>query len=170
MAGVCHQYHEDDNYTCGRNDKHKETELSSIAECSLVWYVEAMTNQEFGSPREAFDMCPTHPLGRALRLLGDVPTLMIVCILLHGTKRFGEVRTAMGEVSPKTISQRLKILEELGVVSRQAYAEIPPRVEYSLTEKGCALHDIIVAIQRFGDQHLADTPAMLPSAAEAGRA
>lgn len=106
-----------------------------------------------------YDLCPTHPTGRALRLLGDTPTLMIICTLLRGTLRFGEVRLALAEVSPKTISQRLKLLEESGMVRREAFAEVPPRVEYQLTETGQALADIIEAIKRFGERYLADGAA-----------
>ena len=87
--------------------------------------------------------CEPHPMGRALRLLGDTWTLMIVHNLLGGTKRYGELLEALGNVSPKTVSQRLKLLEETGFVQRQAFAEIPPRVEYSLTAKGRALVDIM---------------------------
>lgn len=126
-----------------------------------------MNDVELVPPIEPFDTCATHPLGRALRLLGDVPTLMIVCALLPGTRRFGELRTALGAVSPKTISHRLKMLEELNMVRRQAFAEIPPRVEYRLTEKGFALMDIITAIQRFGENHLADDASPLPPPAQA---
>lgn len=93
-------------------------------------------------------------MGRALRLLGDVPTLLIICTLLHRTHRFGELRTAVGDVSPKTVSQRLRLLEEHGFVAREAFAEIPPRVEYHLTEKGRALADIMTAIQQFGERYL----------------
>src|SRR5713226_136685 len=85
------------------------------------------------------ETCATHPVRRALCLLGDVWTLLIVYTLLSGTKRFGELLTAMGNVSPKTVSQRLKMLEEIGFVQRQAFLEIPPRVEYRLTQKGLAL-------------------------------
>lgn len=94
-------------------------------------------------------------MGRAMRLIGDVWTLMIVHNLLDGQKRFGELLDAMGNVSPKTVSQRLKMLEEIGFVERRAFAEIPPRVEYHLTEKGLALVDIMKAIQKFAEQHLA---------------
>ena len=58
--------------------------------------------------------CATHPVGRAFRLLGDLSTLLIVNTLMTGTRRFGEVLEAVGNVSPKTVSQRLKMLEELG--------------------------------------------------------
>lgn len=91
---------------------------------------------------------------RAIQLLGDMWTLMIVYQLLNGERRFGELLDSMGQVSPRTVSQRLKMLEECGFVHRQAFAEIPPRVEYRLTEKGLALADIIKAIGEFAEQHL----------------
>jgi DNA-binding HxlR family transcriptional regulator len=96
-------------------------------------------------------------MGRAIRLIGDMWTLLIVYNLLNGTKRFGELLDAMGNVSPKTLSQRLKMLEEIGFVERLAYAEIPPRVEYRLTEKGLALVDIMKAIGQFAEQYLTDS-------------
>ncbi len=110
------------------------------------------------------ETCATHPVGRALRLLGDMWTLIIVYTLLSGTKRFGELLEAMGNVSPKTVSQRLKMLEEIGFVQRQAFAEIPPRVEYCLTEKGLALVDIMEAIKQFGQRYLSDIEPPLPDA------
>jgi DNA-binding HxlR family transcriptional regulator len=102
------------------------------------------------------ETCASQPLGRAMRLLGDVLTLIIVYTLLQGTKRFGELLEAVGNASPRTISQRLKMLEQMGFVQRQAFLEIPPRVEYSLTEKGMALVDIMEAIKRFGEQYLSE--------------
>lgn len=102
------------------------------------------------------ETCATRPIGRALRMLGDTPTLLIIYTLLNGTRRFGELRTAMGDISPKTLAQRLRLLEAHGFVLRQAYAEIPPRVEYHLTEKGYALADIMAAIRDFGERYLTD--------------
>jgi DNA-binding HxlR family transcriptional regulator len=112
---------------------------------------------------EQLEACATHPMGRALRLLGDAPTLLIIFTLLHGTRRFGALRVAMADVSPKTIAQRLRLLEDLGFVRRRAFAEVPPRVEYDLTEKGLALADIIEAIQEFGERYLADEAAIPPA-------
>lgn len=106
----------------------------------------------------AANPCLEGPAGRAVRLLGDVWTLMIVYALMSGTKRFGELLETMSNVSPKTVSQRLKKLEEIGFVQRQAYAEIPPRVEYSLTERGLALADILGTIRRFGELYMSDLP------------
>jgi DNA-binding HxlR family transcriptional regulator len=106
---------------------------------------------------EQLEICETHPMGRAIRLLGDTWTLMIVYTLLNGPKRFGELLDAMGNISPKTLSQRLKMLEEISFVDRLAFAEIPPRVEYSLTDKGLALVDVIKAIDQFAMRYLVDS-------------
>lgn len=116
-------------------------------------------------PDEQAQTCGQQALERALRLLGDMWTLMIIHTLLSGTKRFGELLDAMGSVSPKTVSQRLKMLEEMGFVQRQAFAEIPPRVEYRLTEKGLALADILKAIEQFGARYLSDVEPPVPSSA-----
>jgi len=91
-----------------------------------------------------------------MQLLGDVWTLKIIYTLLTGTRRFGEILDVMGNVSPKTVSNRLKMLEEIKFVQRQAFAEIPPRVEYRLTERGRALVDIMEAINQFGERYLSD--------------
>ncbi len=109
-----------------------------------------------GTEELACDKAPhVLSMNRAISLLGDRWTLFIVYNLLSGPKRFGELLT-MGNVSPKTVSQRLKMLEKIGFVERHAFAEIPPRVEYHLTEKGQALVDIMQAISQFGDRYLAD--------------
>ncbi|HLZ80782.1 MAG TPA: helix-turn-helix domain-containing protein [Ktedonobacteraceae bacterium] len=120
------------------------------------------TNNQSQTP-EPSEICASQPLGRAMRLLGDAWTLMIVYTLLTGTKRFGELLEAIGNVSPKTVSQRLKMLEEIGFVQRQAYLEIPPRVEYRLTEKGLALVDIMEAIKQFGQRYLSTVETIPPS-------
>ena len=121
-----------------------------------------MSKPTHAQTTEQLETCATHPVGRALRLLGDVWTLLIVYTLLSGTKRFGELLAAMGNVSSKTVSQRLKMLEEIGFVQRQAFLEIPPRVEYRLTEKGLALVDIMEAIKQFGQRYLSEAVPLPP--------
>jgi DNA-binding HxlR family transcriptional regulator len=103
-------------------------------------------------------------MGRAIRLLGDVWILLIVINLLRGPKRFNELRDLMGHVSPKTLSQRLKVLEEIQFVERRAFLEIPPRVEYRLTQKGLALGEVIGAIELFAQQNLAYVEPLAPGA------
>ena len=120
-----------------------------------MWYAVGMSTIETPTTR-ASETCATRPIGRALRMLGDTPTLLIIYTLLNGTRRFGELRTEMGDISPKTLAQRLRLLDKHGFVLRQAYAEIPPRVEYHLTEKGYALADIMAAIKDFGERYLTD--------------
>jgi DNA-binding HxlR family transcriptional regulator len=123
-----------------------------------------MSKPTHAQTTEQLETCATHPVGRALRLLGDAWTLLIVYTLLSGTKRFGELLVALGNVSPKTVSQRLKMLEKIGFVQRQAFLEIPPRVEYRLTEKGLALVDIMEAIKQFGERYLSDVDSPTPDA------
>ncbi|HEX6483368.1 MAG TPA: helix-turn-helix domain-containing protein [Ktedonobacteraceae bacterium] len=98
-------------------------------------------------------------MANTIRLIADMWTLLIVYSLMNGSKRFGELLEALGNISPKTLSQRLKLLEEARFVERHAYMEIPPRVEYTLTEKGRALMGIIEAIRDFGMRYLSDVEA-----------
>jgi len=102
------------------------------------------------------EACAHNPMGRAIRLIGDVWVLLIVINLLRGPKRFNELRELMGHVSPKTLSQRLKMLEEIQFVERRAFMEIPPRVEYHLTTKGQALGRVIEALEQFALENLAN--------------
>jgi DNA-binding HxlR family transcriptional regulator len=94
------------------------------------------------------------PIARTANLVGDAWTILIVRDLMGGSRRFGQLQDSLGNVSPKTLSHRLKMLEHADILTRQAYAEIPPRVEYALTEKGHALLHIIEAMREFGQQYL----------------
>ena len=73
--------------------------------------------------------------------------------LLGGTKRFTELRRSLAGISPKTLTDRMRGLEEHGVVVRRIYAEVPPRVEYSLTTAGRTLEPVLVALSRWGRAH-----------------
>lgn len=101
-----------------------------------------------------FDLNQPCPIARTAELVGDTWTILIVRDLMSGVRRFGQLQESLGHVSPKTLSQRLKLLEGAGIVKRHAYAEIPPRVEYALTTKGQALSHIIEAMKEFGEQYL----------------
>lgn len=102
------------------------------------------------------EVASTCPIERTAHLLGDSWTILIVRDLMSGAKRFGQLQDSLGSVSPKTLSHRLKMLEHADILTRQAYAEIPPRVEYKLTEKGYALSQVIEAMRLFGEQYLHD--------------
>lgn len=87
---------------------------------------------------------------KALDILGGKWTFLIIRDLFSGTKRFGELRRSLSGVSPKTLSERLKELEEKGVIIRTAYPTVPPTVEYSLTEKGWSLKPMIKEMKLWG--------------------
>ena len=72
---------------------------------------------------------------------------------MTGTKRFGELRRSLAGVSPRTLAQRLKELENAGILKRTIYAEIPPRVEYTLTGKGRSLSPILDRMRAWGAEH-----------------
>ena len=103
-----------------------------------------------GSDNEPLPCHVECSIEKALDVLGGKWTFLIIRDLQGGTKRFGELRKSLLGVSPKTLSERLKELEEKGVVTRTAYATIPPTVEYALTEKGKSLHPIIKAMKLWG--------------------
>jgi DNA-binding HxlR family transcriptional regulator len=114
--------------------------------------------------------CPNgeeHPpisIFHTANLVGDVWTLLIISELMGGCRRFGQLQDTLGRqaswgktsISPKTLSQRLKFLEGNGFITREAFAEIPPRVEYRLTEKGLALSDVVKAMSDFEAKYLDD--------------
>ncbi len=97
----------------------------------------------------------------AARMLGDTWLLLIIRELLEGTRRFREIQDGLGKINPQTLSGRLKQLEQCGLSTRQAFAEIPPRVEYSLTEKGYAVSAIVKALGNFGQQYMEQDKACL---------
>ena len=87
---------------------------------------------------------------RTLEVIGGKWTTLILRDLLHGTKRFGELRRSLHTVSPKTLTDRLRFLETRGIVTRTVHPEVPPRVEYTLTERGSELGAIIDAMAEWG--------------------
>ena len=87
---------------------------------------------------------------RTINIIGGKWTTLILRELLKETRRFGELRTSLTGISPKTLTDRLRELEECGVLERTIYPEVPPRVEYTLTEKGKALRPIVDAMAAWG--------------------
>lgn len=83
-------------------------------------------------------------------------TLLIIRDLAEGRSRFCELERSLAGISPRTLSLRLRDLEHEGIVDRQTFAEVPPRVEYVLTDKGEALMPIIEDMRSFGQQWLAE--------------
>lgn len=94
------------------------------------------------------------PVARTAEIISGKWTLLIIRDLTTGTKRFSELERSLVGISPKTLSERLSALEREGVLHRQTYAEVPPKVEYSLTEKGQALAEVIDAMRWYGNRWL----------------
>ena len=97
-------------------------------------------------------------------------TLLLVRDLSEGRSRFCELERSLAGISPRTLSLRLRALEEEGIVERHTYPEVPPRVEYALTEKGQALLPIIDAMRGYGTTGSAPTCATAPARATGRRA
>jgi DNA-binding HxlR family transcriptional regulator len=91
------------------------------------------------------------PVARTAQIIGNKWTPLIVRDLADGQRRFSELERSLVGISPKTLSERLKRLEEAAVIERHCFAEVPPRVEYSLTKKGFALLPVIESMRSFGN-------------------
>ena len=98
---------------------------------------------------------PACPVETTLTLISDKWKVLILRDLLPGTKRFGELKKSIGHVSQKVLTAQLREMEESGLVSRKVYAEVPPRVEYTLTELGCSLKPILDAMWNWGQAYKA---------------
>ena len=98
---------------------------------------------------------PACPVETTLTLIGDKWKVLILRDLMPGTKRFGELKKSVGNVSQKVLTAQLRTMEESGLVNRKVYAEVPPRVEYSLTELGKSLKPILDSVRAWGEAYKA---------------
>ena len=96
---------------------------------------------------------PACPVETTLTLIGDKWKVLILRDLMPGTKRFGELKKSVGNVSQKVLTVQLRAMEESGLVHREVYAEVPPRVEYSLTELGKSLKPILDSMWAWGEEY-----------------
>lgn len=96
---------------------------------------------------------PACPVETTLTLIGDKWKVLILRDLLPGTKRFGELKKSIGNVSQKVLTAQLRTMEDSGLINRTVYAEVPPKVEYSLTELGRSLKPILDALQNWGENY-----------------
>ena len=96
---------------------------------------------------------PACPVETTLMLIGDKWKVLILRDLMDGTKRFGELKKSIGTVSQKVLTAQLRDMEEKGLLKRKVYAEVPPRVEYPLTETGYSLKPVLDAMWAWGTDY-----------------
>ncbi|MBC8532289.1 winged helix-turn-helix transcriptional regulator [Gehongia tenuis] len=98
---------------------------------------------------------PACPVETTLTLIGDKWKVLILRDLMGGTKRFGELKKSIGTVTQKVLTAQLRAMEESGLLTRKVYAEVPPRVEYTLTETGYSLKPVLDAMMDWGETYKA---------------
>ena len=101
--------------------------------------------------KEILKELPACPVETTLTLIRDKCKVLILRDLMSGTKRFGELKKSIGHVTQKVLTAQLRQMEESGLLTRKVYAEVPPRVEYTLTELGYSLKPILDAMWTWGE-------------------
>lgn len=96
---------------------------------------------------------PSCPVEITLTLIGDKWKVLILRDLMDGTKRFGELKKSIGHVSQKVLTAQLRTMEENGLLDRKIYAEVPPRVEYTLTSMGYSLKPVLSSLNDWGVEY-----------------
>ncbi len=96
---------------------------------------------------------PACPVEIIMGLIGDKWKVLIIRDLLTGTKRFGELKKSLNGITQKVLTNNLREMEASGLVNRKVYAEVPPRVEYSLTETGLSLKPILDSMVVWGNSY-----------------
>ena len=93
---------------------------------------------------------PACPVETTLMLISDRWKVLIIRDLLEGTKRFGELKKSVGAISQKVLTSNLRSMEESGLLTRKVFPEVPPRVEYTLTETGYSLKPVLDSMVEWG--------------------
>ena len=109
-----------------------------------------MNTTELSSPKKPLPACPVET---TLTLIGDKWKVLILRDLMDGTKRFGELKRSLAGVSQKVLTAQLRDMENAGIINRKVYPEVPPKVEYSLTELGESLRPVIDVMRNWGEEY-----------------
>ncbi len=96
---------------------------------------------------------PACPVEITLMMISDKWKILILRDLMDGTKRFGELKKSIGNITQKVLTSNLRSMEESGLLTRTVYAEVPPRVEYTLTETGYSLKSVIDSMIEWGNSY-----------------
>ena len=96
---------------------------------------------------------PKSPIETTLKMLGCKRKVLIIRELLTGTKRFGELKRAVTGITQKVLTSKLREMEELGLLEREVYPQIPPKVEYTLTDIGYSLRPVLESLKCWGKDY-----------------
>ncbi|RIJ70307.1 transcriptional regulator [Nakamurella silvestris] len=113
-------------------------------------------------------LSPNCPSRVVLNRIGDRWTIFVIMALNGQVLRFGELRERIGAITPKVLTETLRALEGDGLVAREAFAEMPPRVEYRLTALGVSLLEPIGAVRRWAETHVSEVLDARERSAEVG--
>lgn len=125
-----------------------------------------MKKYAFYNPVSMMEL-PACPVETTLLMIGDKWVVLILRDLLGGAKRFGELQRSLNGVSQKVLTEKLRSMEDRGMVVRTVYPEVPPRVEYTLTEFGHTLSPVLGALADWGAEYkakVAEGTAPVPTA------
>lgn len=96
---------------------------------------------------------PDCPVEITLQLIGDRWKVLIIRDLMTGTKRFGELKKSIGNITQKVLTSNLRAMEESGLLTRKIYAQVPPKVEYTLTDTGYSLDSVLNSMVKWGNEY-----------------
>lgn len=113
-----------------------------------------MTDISKQTQHNSFPACPVET---TLMLIGSKWAVLVLRDLLTGTKRFGELKKSLSGISQKVLTSELRQMEARGLVARRVYAEVPPRVEYSLTALGQSVQPVLLAMAAWGENYQKQT-------------
>jgi DNA-binding HxlR family transcriptional regulator len=118
-----------------------------------------MDGSEMNKPEEGFrrSVCP---VANTLDLVGDKWSLLVIRDMLHGKRTFGELLESPEKIPTNILADRLKRLEDAGIVESSVYQERPVRYAYVLSEKGAAMGDVLLALVRWGKKHIPGTQTL----------
>lgn len=102
---------------------------------------------------------PACPVETTLMLISNRWKVLIIRDLLEGTKRFGELKKSVGNISQKVLTANLRSMEHSGLLTRKVYPEVPPRVEYTLTQTGYSLKPVLNAMVEWGTEYKKKNPS-----------
>jgi len=104
--------------------------------------------------RKKYQEATQCPITATIDVVGGKWKPVIIYVLMDGTLRFGEIHRIIPGMALKVLSRQLKELEQDGIITRKVFAEVPPRVEYALSEKGESLRDIMLLLSEWSKEHL----------------